>query len=115
MAEQVAHLSFRAWYCCRIRLICCWCCCCCWSGAELSAAAFCWARACAYCCLRGHSTCYRTGRGLPGRRTPSAGLPEQVLVLELLQLVQVESGELLLPLQSLLVTVPLSPTKDKQL
>lgn len=43
------------------------------------------------------------------------GVPEQVLVLELLQLVQVEGSELLLPLQSLLVTVPLSPTKDRQL
>lgn len=35
--------------------------------------------------------------------------------MELLQLVQVKSSKLLLPLQSLLVTIPLSPTKDKEL
>lgn len=39
-----------------------------------------------------------------------SGVPEEVLILELLQLVQVKSSQLLLPLQSLLVSIPLSPT-----
>lgn len=37
----------------------------------------------------------------------SKKLPEEVLILELLQLVKVKSSEFLLPLQSLLITIPL--------
>lgn len=39
-------------------------------------------------------------------------VPEEVLILELLQLVKVKSSEFLLPLQSLLITIPLQQIQN---